>query len=228
MRPRFDIRGSKNNEILSSLPRWQHAERLKEEKKLRMEIRDNQKHAWDLPNADEYNDPDQTKDHEIAGVVELGVLKDGRVDQTLNGPVVIGGREHNMENGRMRIISKQTVDESLIPIWQEREFKDSIMSAVLSDRSGRICRMMLPADRYKMLIGGNDTIKDIAPKIPRDVMAQDARPEYFTMFHESSKEWALAVHKLSIVIDRTSIVYDGDISDWLSKYSSLKSTAPGS
>ena len=230
MRPRFGIRGSANNEILSSLPRREHAERLKKEMMMKRRLRENQMFAWD-EEPTRYNDAD---DDELAGITELGVLtSDGYVDKTIDGPVVIGGREHQMKEGRMRIISKQAVDETMGPIFQERAFKDSIMSAILADRSGRICRMMLPKRNYQLLTS-NASAADfqgvlgmkVAP--PRKILDIDARPEYFTMYHESSSEWALAVQKLSLVIDNTSIAYDGDISDWLGAYGKLRSNAPAS
>ena len=107
------------------------------------------------------------------------------------------------------------------------------MSAILADRSGRICRMMLPKTRYNLLSGNvspsvfaNTLGMAVAP--PAKITDIDARPEYFTMYHESSSEWALAVQKLSLVIDNTSIAYDGDISDWLGAYGKLRSNAPAS
>ena len=78
-----------------------------------------------------------------------------------------------------------------------------------------------------MLKPGNTSIRSIAPNVPADVLNADGRPEFFSYFHESSKEWALAIMRLSIVIDNTPLVYDGDIMDWLSSYGNVKaSTAP--
>ncbi len=226
MRPRFDISGGtpRNNSILSSIPRWQHANRLKDEYKKTRELREGQKHLWDTNiKAQEFID---TPDDQIAGITEIGVLRsDGNVDGQLNGSVLIGDREHKLQNGRVRIISKQAVDDAVIPILEERQFKDAILSAILSDRSGRICRMMLAKKNYDML-APNGAIRSISSNVPEDIVRADARPEYFTYYHESSKEWALAVQKLSIVIDNTPIVYDGDILDWLSAYGNVKSTDP--
>lgn len=232
MRPRFGISGSVpgDNSMLSSVSRWQHADRLKEEYKKTRQLRKDQKHLWDT-SASTAQQFINAQDDEIAGITELGVLKsNGRggkdIDDTINGSVVIGDREHKMSAGTVRIISKQAVDDAVIPILEERRFKDAVMSAILADRSGRICRMMLSQDRYQMLQSNNTTITTISPNIPAEIRAADARPEFFTFYHESSKEWALAVQKLSIVVDNTSIVYDGDIMDWLGAYGDVKKNNP--
>ena len=226
MRPRFGISGGtpSDNSLLASAPRWQHQDRLKEEYQKTRQLRKGQKHLWDTSiKPQEFN---QLEDDDIAGITELGVLKsNGDVDKSLTGSVVIGDREHKLSEGKVRIISKAAVDDAIIPILEERQFKDAILSAILADRSGRIARMMLNKERYAMLAPGG-AIRNINSAIPTDIVWADARPEYFLFYHESSKEWALATQKLSIIIDNTPIVYDGDIMDWLSAYGNVKKSDP--
>ena len=229
MRPRFQISGGtpSNNSILSSVQRQGHQDRLKEEYKLTRQLRKGQRHLWDT------SEPAQNfieeEDDNIAGITELGILRsNGQVDKSITGSVVIGDREHKMSEGKVRIISKAAVDDSVRPILEERQFKDAVLSAILADRSGRICRMMLSKERYNMLKPGTagDGILSIAPNIPREVRNADGRPEFFSYYHESSKEWAESIMRLSIVIDNTPLVYDGDIMDWLSAYGNVKASNP--
>jgi hypothetical protein len=234
MRPRYGITPSRKmrNEILESAVRYQWKEQELEDWKKRHRIRDKQAFTYDTP-FQKYN---ALKDEDIGGVMELGILDqkgDGdNVDKALNGSIVIGGKEHKLENGKLRIIDKKVVDKNLEHIIEQREFKDSILSAIMSDRSGRICRMMLPKKRYDMLRANDSSFRDIfddpdqGARVSQDIISADGRPEMFMLFHESSKEFALALHKLSLVVDNTQLTFSEGIDEWTSKYNRLKSSSP--
>jgi len=225
MRPRFGITpgGKMRNELLQTVVRGEHKKRLADEYKMRRRLRDKQQFIFDT-NPDEFNALDD--DDKLAGVIELGVLnsRNGQVDTTLDGrSIVIGGREHKLQDGKLRIVDKKTVDDAIIPILQERAYKDAVMSAILSDRSGRIARLILPLDRYNMLKENADLSKIMKNQdVPLDVRQADSRPEMFSLYHESSKEFALAVHKLSLIVDRTELAFSEEIQDWLGKYGAVR------
>jgi hypothetical protein len=211
------------NELLQTVVRGEHKKRLADEYKMRRRLRKDQEFIFDT-NPDQFNALDD--DDKLAGVIELGVLnsKSGQVDTTLDGrSIVIGGREHKLQDGKLRIVDKKTVDDAIIPILQERAYKDAVMSAILSDRSGRIARLILPLDRYNMLKENADLSKIMKNQdVPRDVREADSRPEMFSLYHESSKEFALAVHKLSLIVDRTELAFSEEIQDWLGKYGAVR------
>jgi hypothetical protein len=211
------------NELLETVVRGDHKERLSEEYKMKRRLRKDQRFIYDTDVAD-YLAADR-KDSELAGVIELGVLNDnGEVDRSLKDtPIVIGGKEHKLDEGKLRIVDKKTVDDAIIPILEERRFKDAILSAMLSDRSGRIARLLLPKDRYDMLKAGA-SLRGImkGQAVPADVIAADARPEYFSLYHESSSQFALAIHKMSLIVDRTNLAFSEEINDWMAKYGAVR------
>jgi len=225
MRPRSGLRGSNRNEILGSLNQKMRAERLRTERKEQGRIRDEQKFAWE----EDPKDFNKLKDHQLAGVTELAVLRDGKIDSDNDDYIVIGDREHKLQKGRMRIISKTAIDDTLIPILQEREFKDAIIGAILSDRTGRICRMMLNNEAYAQLAPNADGFdKHFAGrKAPVEIVEAEGRPEFFLGYHESSKPYALGVQKLSVIVDNTNITYDDDIMNWREKYNKMRNKEPG-
>jgi len=220
MRPRAGLRGNNRNEILGSVNQQLRAKRLRDERKEQGRLRKDQQFAWETdPHA--FN---ELKDHELAGVTELAVLKNGIVDEFNNEMVVIGDREHQLKGGKMRIISKQVVDDTLIPILQEREFKDAIMGAILSDRTGRLCRIMLDENAYKELEAGNQAFQKHfkGRTVPYEILNAEGRPEFFLGYHESSKEYALGVQKLATVVDNTNIAYDESIMNWRDSYANMR------
>jgi hypothetical protein len=207
------------NELLETVVRGEHKERLSEEYKQKRRLRKDQRFIYDTDVAD-YLSPDR-KDSELAGIIELGVLNDnGEVDRSLKDtPIVIGGREHKLDEGKLRIVDKKTVDDAIIPIMEERRYKDAILSIMLNDRSGRLARLLLPRDRYEMLKAGAN-LRPImkGQPVPADVIAADARPEYFSLYAESSAQFALSIHKMSLIVDRTPLAFSEEINDWLTKY----------
>jgi hypothetical protein len=217
-RPRFGISGSRirGNDVLSGAQR--QAEREFQEKRYKatreFEHR-GQKHIYST-GPDEYNNI--TKDGDLAGVMELAVLRDGKTDIELNGKVVIGGREVDVSEGKVTFISKDAVNEAVGPILEEKRYKDAILSAMLTDRTGRICRMLLPKDRYFSLKAGSGDYQTYVPNAPDDIKAVDGRPEFWSLYHSSSKEFAMGLHKLSLLVDRSPIAFDQDVMDWLSKF----------
>ena len=227
MRPRFGIaKGDRGrNEILSSVVRGRYQREQFDEWKSKRQLRESQRFTRDTLDKD-YR---ALKDNDVGGVMELAIIKADEngnriIDDKAEGQIVVGGREHTLQKGMLRIIDKKAVDQNLDWIVERREFKDSIMSAIMSDRSGQICRMMLPQDRYDALKSDNPNFQTMFPgqTLARDIIEADGRPEMFMLFHEASKEFALALHKLSLVVDNTEITFSEGIDEWTSKYSSLK------
>jgi hypothetical protein len=221
-RPRFGIFGGTRNEILQSVQRQGHSTRLRKEAKARHEIeaRANnasvgQYHLFDT----KPNDYLGLNDDSLAGVVEIGILKsNGQVDESISGPMVVGDREHNIESGRLRIISKQAVDANLIPILEEKRYKDAVLQALLTDRTGRVARMFLSKDRYDSLAGGRNEYKKYVPDAPDEIVRTNGQVQFFTLYHSSSKEFSLGLMKISLLIDRTAITFDDEVMEWLDKY----------
>ena len=230
MRPRYGITPGRpmRNEILESAVRHQWKAQEWRDYTKKHQLRESQKFTYDTPWID-YN---KLKDDDIGGVMELGILKsDGNVDKDLDKQsIVIGGKEHKLQDGKLRIIDKKAVDANLDWIVEQRQFKDSIMSAIMSDRSGRICRQMLPLSRYKMLRSNEPSFAtelfEGEQNISADIVAADGRPEMFMLFHESSREFALSLHKLSLILDRTELAFSEGIDEWNTKYNRLKASAP--
>jgi hypothetical protein len=208
------------NEIMESVVRGEYAaDRLEDWKKQRR-LREKQRFAYDT-GPDVYNN---LADDEVAGVMELGVLNqvNGQVDTGLTGSVIIGGKQMKLDEGKLRIVDKKAVDTAIIPILEERAYKDTILSAILADRSGKIARLILPKQRYDLLVKGADLVTGLklpaGSKVPEDVKQTDARPEFFSMYPDSSAQFALAVHKMNFILDRTQLAFSEEINDWVQKY----------
>lgn len=221
-RPRDGIRGGTRNEFLQSVVRQGHRERIRGETKKMMELRgrDKQLHLWDSEvSANEYH---KAKDDDLAGVIEMGILSsDGKVDTNIKGPVVIGDREHQVTDGKVRIISKDAVDKSLIPIMQRKRYNDAVLQAILTDREGRIARMFLGNDRYNSLYAGEGAYTKYVEGAPADLVKTNGQPPHFLLYHSSTKEFTLGLMKLTLLVDRTSITFDEEVIDWLEKYSAV-------
>jgi hypothetical protein len=225
--PRDGIRGGTRNELMQSVVRQGHRKRIRDEKKAKMELmgRDKQVHLWD--NEISANDYHKTTDDGLAGVMELGILtQNGKVDTKIQGPIMIGEREHVINEGKVRIISKEAVDKSLIPIMQRKRYNDAVLQAILTDREGRVARMFLGSDRYNSLLPGGGgfgflgkTYEQYVEGAPAELIAANGQPPFFLLYHSSTKEFTLGLMKLTLLVDRTSITFDEEVIDWLEKYS---------
>ena len=233
MRPRFGLKPNRpmRNEILESAIRSRFQGNQLDEWKSKRQLRESQKFTYDT----KFQDYNALADEDIGGVTELAVIKtnpngESEIDTKLNGNVIIGGKEHKLDQGRLRVIDKKTVDENLGWIVEQRKFKDSIMSAIMSDRSGRICRMVLPAQRYNMLAAGSSTFVELFPGrrelIKQELIDADGRPEMFMLYHQSSKDFSLALHKLSLVIDNTELAFSEGIEEWNKQFGALSASGP--
>jgi hypothetical protein len=224
MRPSFGLnpRRKMRNELMESIVRREHQADNIEDWKKKRRLRASQQFIYDT-HPDKYN---ELAEDDIGGVMELGVLRQsgfqkGQVDENLTGSIIIGGKEVPLDKGKIRIVNKKEVDAAVGPILQERMHKDAIMSAILLDRSGRLCRMILPKDRYDMLKARAPlTGLNLPPnaRVPQDVIDIDARPEFMSMYPDSSQQFALASHKIQFILDRTPLAFSEEISDWLTKY----------
>jgi hypothetical protein len=214
------------NEILESVVRHQWKDQELEDWKKKRQLHKDQRFTYDTPFT-EYNN---LEDKDIGGVTELAIIEtdpsgNQSINRSLNGSVVIGGKEHTLQAGTLRVIDKKAVDENLNWIVEQRRFKDSIMSAIMSDRSGRIARQVLPKSRYNMLKSNDPTFVTLfkgEQNISGDIVSADGRPEMFMLYHESSKEFALALHKLSLVVDNTELTFSEGIDDWNTKFRDTK------
>jgi hypothetical protein len=233
MRSRFGLTpsgGFRRNEILESVVRNEHQKDKIEEWKKKRRLREKQKFTYDTK-PDEYN---ALEDDEIGGVMELGVLNQsgsnkGQVDTGLTGNIIIGGKQIALDKGKIRIVDKQAVDSAIVPILERRRYRDQILAVILADRSGQLARMILPKGRYDMLQGGAG-VGEIDPKglMPSDVKMADARPEFMSYYPEGSKQFALALHKLTFILDRTELAFSENIDGWLEKYTTGEAGRPAS
>ena len=167
----------------------------------------------------------QVLNRDQAGIINLAVVTpDGTdIDRQFTQEISFGGRLVQPQNGVLRILDKDILDQNFGLINEKNKWIDGLAGLCLSDSTGQICRYILPQLSHNNLLARRGVAG-----MPEELVQYSGLPEVISNYPPMSKEFTNGVAKLRYIIkdSEKSIHFDGDISELLKKYN-LYDTASG-
>lgn len=166
------------------------------------------------------NEAKSIQDIQQAGVVNLQVHKDRGTADTSDRKIMIAGQEIQLKKGSLRILDKDIIDGLVERSAQDRETIDALLGVILeggTQYGDNIARYILDVDEFKHLNKSADN-PSVFGAGASSVKDYSGHPSVFLSFPPSSKDFQLGLHKLRLVLEKSSSFFDEPIGDWKKKY----------